>query len=88
MTAIAEGETTIEVDGVDNSVEVPVTVIPEELKMHKVLIDFSDLEDKKHVYRKGDVFPRKGKKVTKKRIAELLSADNKRGLPLIEEVKE
>lgn len=56
--------------------------------MHKVLIDFTDLEDKKHVYRKGDVFPRKGKKVTKKRIAELLSADNKRGLPLIEEVKE
>lgn len=29
VTAIAEGETTIEVDGVDNSVEVPVTVIPE-----------------------------------------------------------
>lgn len=53
---------------------------------YKVLIDFTDKETK-HIYRKGDVYPEKGR-TKKARIDELLSVDNLRGQPLIEEVVE
>lgn len=53
---------------------------------YKVVTDFTDKETK-HVYRKGDVYPVKGR-TKKTRIDELLSADNLRGQPLIEEVNE
>ena len=53
---------------------------------YNVLIDFTDKETK-HIYRKGDVYPVKGR-IKKARIDELLSTDNLRGQPLIEEVNE
>ena len=55
---------------------------------YKVIHDFSDLQDSKHVYNKGDKYPRKGAKATQERISELLGASNKIGKPLIVEVEE
>lgn len=46
---------------------------------------FADLEDGKHLYRAGDVFPRSGKEVTGDRIAELSGHDNQLHRPLITE---
>lgn len=54
--------------------------------MYKAITYFKDLQDDKYEYNVGDVFPREGKKVTKKRIAELASNKNRRGAPVIEEV--
>lgn len=51
--------------------------------MYKVIKHFTDLQDKNHPYNVGDDFPREGLKVTKERIAELSSANNKRREPLI-----
>lgn len=56
--------------------------------MYRVIEGFVDLQDKNYPYGIGDKFPRKGKRVSKKRIAELASDTNRRGIPLIEEVKE
>ena len=55
--------------------------------MYKVIEGFVDLQDNNFPYGVGDNFPRKGKRVSKKRFAELASDKNKRGIPLIEEVK-
>lgn len=54
---------------------------------YKVLKDFTDLEDERHIYRKGDKFPRKGR-AKKARIEELLGKENKRNESLIAEVEE
>lgn len=51
--------------------------------MYTVIKHFTDLQDKNHPYYVGDDFPREGLKVTKERIAELSSANNKRREPLI-----
>lgn len=51
--------------------------------MHKVVTYFEDLKDNNHRYNVGDVYPRKGLKVSKERIAELSSTNNKRGIVLI-----
>lgn len=56
--------------------------------MYKCIVFFSDLHDKSFEYRPGDVFPRSGLKVSKERIEELLSTNNRRGKPLIEKVEE
>lgn len=56
--------------------------------MYKVIERFKDLQDKNFVYDAGDTFPRKGKRPSKARIAELLGSDNRRGRPVIEEVEE
>lgn len=55
--------------------------------MYKVIVRFKDLQDNNHVYEVGDTYPRKGKKPSLARVAELASAENKRKMPLIEEVK-
>lgn len=55
---------------------------------YKVIVRFIDLQDNRHEYREGDTFPREGKKVSKKRTAELASDKNRRGIPLIAEVEE
>lgn len=56
---------------------------------YQVLHDFTDLEDKNKVYFKGDIYPNPvNKKVTKKRIDELSSNKNKRGIALIKEIDE
>lgn len=54
---------------------------------YKVTTFFTDLQDRGYAYNVGDIFPREGKTVTPQRIMELASAGNKRGIPLIEEVK-
>lgn len=52
---------------------------------YKVIHYFTDLSDKAHPYEVGDTYPRVGVKVTKKRIAELMSEKNLQGVPLIAE---
>lgn len=56
--------------------------------MYKALTSFTDLQDNNYRYHVGDVFPHKGAKVTNERIAELLSSNNRRGKPVIEEIPE
>ena len=63
--------------------------------MYKVIVPFVDLQDAKETksgvvfypYEVGDNYPRKGLNPTKERINELLTSENRRGMPLIEEVK-
>lgn len=55
--------------------------------MFKVIKRFIDLKDDNHIYNAGDKFPWDGRRVSKKRLEELSTAKNKRGIPLIEEVK-
>lgn len=52
-----------------------------------VVKDFTDLQDKNHVYREGDKYPRKGN-ASKKRVEELSSTKNKRKEAVIKEVDE
>lgn len=52
---------------------------------YKVIRCFTDLHDNDHPYEVGDAYPRVGVKVTKKRIAELMSEKNLQGVPLIAE---
>lgn len=54
---------------------------------YKVVKAFTDLQDNRHVYNAGDQFPRDGVDVSEDRLKELSSADNKRGIPLIEAEK-
>ncbi|WP_432616879.1 hypothetical protein [Butyricicoccus sp.] len=52
---------------------------------YKVIRYFTDLHDNDHPYEVGDAYPRVGVKVTKKRIAALMSEKNLQGVPLIAE---
>lgn len=54
--------------------------------MYKVAVSFTDLQDDNHVYLVGDSFPRKGVEISDKRISELSSIKNERGVTLIEKV--
>lgn len=54
--------------------------------MYRVVRRFYDLRDK-WCYAVGDVFPRKGTKVSDERIAELAGVENRLGVALIEQVK-
>ena len=54
--------------------------------MFKVVHFFTDLQDAEHPYSVGDAYPREGASVTDERIAELSSAKNLQGQPLIMEV--
>lgn len=56
--------------------------------MYRVIEYFTDLQDDDHEYRTGDIFPREGLKVSEARLAELASAENLRGIPLIELVEQ
>lgn len=63
---------------------------------YRVLELFHDLQDCVetkggkvcHVYKPGDPYPRKGKRASKERIAELSGRDNRRGIPLIAPVED
>lgn len=55
--------------------------------MYRVIEYFTDLQDDDHEYRAGDTFPREDLKVSEARLAELASAENLRGIPLIELVE-
>ncbi|HFE6642698.1 TPA: hypothetical protein ACU3JJ_002059 [Staphylococcus aureus] len=48
-----------------------------------VKVDFTDLEDNRHVYLKGHVYPRKGYNPTDERVKSLASVDNKRNEQMI-----
>lgn len=50
---------------------------------YKVVESFADLKDGGRVYRPGDEYPRAGLDVSDARLAELASASNKLGKPLI-----
>ena len=55
---------------------------------YKVIEYFEDLQDNGRPYNVGDVFPAGGNTVSAERIAELASTQNRRRIPLIEEIKE
>lgn len=56
--------------------------------MYKVIKFFTDLNDNEHAYKVGDTFPREGVEVNPERLKALSTSENKRGIPVIEEVKE
>ena len=56
--------------------------------MYKVIRDFFDLQDNAHQYKAGDAFPRDGYTPTPGRLSALSSEKNRRGIPLIMEIKE
>ena len=56
--------------------------------MYKVIKKFRDMQDGFHVYSVGDIFPHNGVDVGAERIAELASTQNRRRVPLIEEIAE
>lgn len=56
--------------------------------MYKALCFFTDLKDHDYAYRAGDIFPRKGVTVSEERLKELSSSNNRRGVPVIEKVKD
>lgn len=53
---------------------------------YKVIEYFEDLQDNGRPYNVGDVFPVDGNTVTAERLAELASTQNRRRVPLIEEI--
>ena len=56
--------------------------------MYRVIKSFTDLKDNNYAYYVGDTFPHNGVEVGAERIAELASTQNRRRIPLIEEVVE
>ena len=55
---------------------------------YKVIEYFEDLQDNSFAYNVGDEYPRKGLEVTKGRIEELATTQNRRKIPLIKKVEE
>lgn len=56
--------------------------------MYRTIVRFEDLQDNRHEYNPGDIFPRDGLKITNERIKELECGTNRRGIPLIEYVED
>ena len=56
--------------------------------MYKVIRFFTDLQDNDYPYNEGDIFPRDGLTVTKARLAELSSPNNRQKVPLIRKEKD
>ena len=55
---------------------------------YKLIEYFEDLKDNCRPYNVGDSFPADGNTVSAERIAELASTQNRRRIPLIEEIAE
>ena len=55
---------------------------------YRAVTTFTDLQDNNYKYQAGDLFPRKGFKVSDERLAELSTDKNRRHKPVIEEVLE
>lgn len=55
---------------------------------YRVITAFVDLQDQKYRYNVGDIYPRKGKKTSKKRIAELATGQNRRDTVMIEPIED
>ncbi|PTF13286.1 Rho termination factor N-terminal domain-containing protein [Staphylococcus devriesei] len=56
--------------------------------MYKVIEYFTDLQDDDYTYNVGDTFTRKGLTVSKERLTELSTKNNRQNKPLIERVEE
>ena len=56
--------------------------------MYKAIRYFTDLKDGSYPYHPGDEFPREGLQVSEERIQDLLTGNNRRGIPVIEKVEE
>jgi hypothetical protein len=56
--------------------------------MYRVIKFFTDLQDNRYAYNVGDEFPHEGIEVSPKRLEELSTGNNKRGIPLIEKIEE
>ena len=56
--------------------------------MYRVKVSFQDLEDNRHQYHAGDIFPRQGLEVSEARLHTLLTGENRRKLKIIEEVSD
>lgn len=56
--------------------------------MYKVIKYFTDLQDDDYEYNVGDSFPRAGLDVSKERLTELSTDNNRQNKPLIERVEE
>lgn len=56
--------------------------------MFKVIKFFTDLQDNRHPYKVGDIYPREGIEPDEARFAELAGSNNKQGEPLIVLVEE
>ena len=55
---------------------------------YKAIVYFKDLKDDSHAYHPGEKYPRDGYEPSEERIRELSTDKNRRGMPMIEEVKE
>lgn len=55
---------------------------------YKVIKYFTDLQDNEYAYNVGDPFPREGLTVSKERLTELSTDNNRQNKPLIERVEE
>lgn len=55
--------------------------------MYKVIEKFVDLQDNMHLYNVGDEFPHHKGAVSAKRIGELSTTKNRRGIRLIREIE-
>lgn len=55
---------------------------------HRVIEFFTDLQDNDYAYNVGDTFPREGFTVSKERLTELSTKNNRQNKPLIERVQE
>ena len=51
--------------------------------MFRVVVAFADMQDDGHIYNVGDEYPRAGININKKRLEELSSDRNRRGVALI-----
>lgn len=58
------------------------------MKRYEVIKFFTDLQDNKHAYIVGSMYPRKGVDVSQSRIKELSTNDNRQGTPLIKLVED
>ena len=56
--------------------------------MYKVIKFFTDLQDNNYPYHAGDHYPRYGYLPSAERLEELMSSNNKQGVPLIQFVEE
>lgn len=55
--------------------------------MYKAIVKFADIQDNYTIYNPGDTYPRKGICVSDARLWELVTGNNRRGIPLIAAVE-
>ncbi len=58
------------------------------MKKYRVIKSFTDLQDNNYKYGVGDEYPRSDLTVSKKRLEELSTSKNRRGIPVLEVIDE